>query len=147
MAAKFSGKKHFNADANQIVSIVKDTSFAQSLNLEMKSETPDGDGFCFRFHHGVSFSSWGEKITVTVTPDELDTVTVTVKSECAVPVQILDFGKNVQNVRGIFGHVEKRVPTSAPSNPTLETKICNSCGKRIPDSDRFCLSCGARQDK
>ena len=156
MAAKFSGKKHFNADVDQIVSIVKDTSFAQALNLKIKSENPNGDGFWFRFHHGVSFASWGEKITLTVIPAEFNTVKITVESKCAVPMQILDFGQNVQNVRKIFGHIESQVPVNAqgkfttasePSNPTSEIKMCTNCGNKIPGGDKFCSGCGAKQNQ
>ena len=156
MAAKFVNQKRFNTDVNQIASVVKDIRFSQALNLELKSENPNGVGVWFRFHHGVTFTSWGEKITITVNPATPCSVDVTIESECAMPTQIIDYGKNTQNVRNIFEYIEKHIANCVPNaqptdnNPnrgTSDIKFCTKCGTKLSRSDNFCRACGAKQNQ
>lgn len=57
------------------------------------SGTPDG--MVFRVSASLSFGSWGESITVTrVAADRL-----TVRSECTMPTQVFDWGRNEGNVK------------------------------------------------
>ncbi|MBL8685711.1 MAG: hypothetical protein JNK05_41425 [Myxococcales bacterium] len=60
------------------------------------SGTPDGSQF--RVSSSMSFGSWGENITVfRVAPDRIQ-----VRSECAMPTQVFDWGRNEQNVKRFF---------------------------------------------
>lgn len=125
------------------------------LNLQLKSENPNGTGVWFRIHHGATFTSWGEKITVTLTPQGEGTV-VDIISECGMPTQIVDWGKNASNVNAIFRYLENGLPVGAPapaqelrapapqSVPQIETKVCPNCGTRLKADARFCPRCGAQ---
>ena len=83
------------------------------LNLNLKSENPIPSGVWFRIHHGATFTSWGEKITVTLEYFGASTG-VSVLSECGLPTQVVDWGKNASNVRAIFAYLEKDMPAPAP---------------------------------
>lgn len=47
---------------------------------------------------GVSFWSWGEKITVDIDGES----TIWVESKCRLPTQCIDWGKNRRNVNAFF---------------------------------------------
>ncbi|MDP3275424.1 MAG: hypothetical protein Q8Q09_09540 [Deltaproteobacteria bacterium] len=56
------------------------------------------DGLHFTGSVSMSFGSWGEKLTIVrVAPDRL-----TVRSECSMPTQVFDWGKNDKNVRQFY---------------------------------------------
>jgi DNA segregation ATPase FtsK/SpoIIIE-like protein len=56
------------------------------------------DGLQFRVQSALSFGSWGENITVLrVAPDRIQ-----VRSECVLPTQVFDWGRNEQNVKRFF---------------------------------------------
>ena len=58
--------------------------------------TPDGAQF--RVSTGFSWWSWGENVTVfRVAADR-----ISVRSECAMPTQMFDWGRNEANVRKFF---------------------------------------------
>ena len=78
-----------------------------NLNVKLVSENPEANGVTwFRIHHGFSFFSYGEKITVTLSPRDGGT-NVHILSECGMPTQIIDYGKNSRNVKAIFDYLEK----------------------------------------
>ena len=134
------------------------------LNLVLKSENPNGTGVWFRIHHGATMTSWGEKITVTLTPQGEGTV-VDIISECGMPTQIVDWGKNASNVNAVFRYLEAGLPAPTPAQapvqapaaapaqaPELrsaapqsaETKQCPVCGAVLRADSRFCPRCGAQ---
>ena len=85
------------------------------LNVELKSENPTPTGVWFRIHHGVTFTSWGEKITVTL--QNLGNGTgVDILSECGMPTQVVDWGKNASNVQVLFAYLEQGLPVGQPMN-------------------------------
>ncbi|MFV0533160.1 MAG: hypothetical protein ACK5MR_05850 [Cumulibacter sp.] len=49
---------------------------------------------------GMGALSWGEKITVTLQPIDGGTG-VHIRSQCAFPLQLVDYGKNKKNVESI----------------------------------------------
>lgn len=49
---------------------------------------------------GMGWASWGEKISVHIAPGPGGTA-VHVRSECAFPLQLVDYGKNRKNVEHI----------------------------------------------
>ena len=75
------------------------------LDMSLKSENPTNNGVWFRFHHGFSMRSYGEKITVTLTPDNAGTL-VQIHSECGMPTQLVDYGMNKKNVASLFQYFE-----------------------------------------
>jgi hypothetical protein len=149
---------------NQMAALLKDYSFSSTLNLELKSENLTATGVWYRFHHGVTFTSWGEKITVTLTPIAPNAVRVDVHSECGMPTQVIDWGKNKQNISAIFNYIRSNsaryaqinapsqtpapVQQPAPVQPAVqndERKFCFNCGARLNPGAKFCSSCGTKQ--
>ena len=63
----------------------------------------------------VNWASWGEKIDVSLTKSPGGT-DVVVRSQCAFPFQILDWGKNKRNVDWITRRIE--VPGAARPSPS-----------------------------
>lgn len=163
MAASFFKSLNFGATMNQILPILRDRSFCSELNIELKSENPSPTGVWFRFHHGVSFTSWGEKITITLTPLSPNMTRVDVHSECGLPTQVIDWGKNEQNACNVLECIERRlaqqfvpnnvpnylpnaVPNAIPQQPMQGSmKFCVHCGRQIAPDSNFCPFCGGRQ--
>lgn len=107
--------------------------------------------------------SYGEKITITLLPYGSGT-RVHVHSTCGLPTQVIDYGKNRQNVNNIFKYLEDGIAsaaaaiqpqrtvapqpqrTVAPQQPGLQAQrdfiFCTECGARNPWRSRFCSSCG-----
>ena len=72
----------------------------------MHNEFPDGSGGAvFKMSHGVSFSSWGEDITVHLAIFDAQRTLVEFESKCAMPTQLFDLGKNKKNVDAIKDHM------------------------------------------
>ena len=142
------------------------------LNVALKSENSEKDGrVWFRIHHGMTMMSYGEKITITLLPYGSGT-RVHVHSTCGLPTQVIDYGKNRQNVNNIFKYLEDGIAsaaaaiqsqrtvapqpqrtvapqpqrTVAPQQPGLQAQrdfiFCTECGARNPWRSRFCSSCG-----
>lgn len=140
------------------------------LNVELKSENPTPTGVWFRIHHGVTFTSWGEKITVTL--QNLGNGTgVDILSECGMPTQVVDWGKNASNVQVLFAYLEQGLPVGQPMNapqaayaaqqPVYDTRAGYAAPQQqaqpacaaqqpvyaaqqpAPQANRFCPGCGA----
>lgn len=75
--------------------------------FQYRTEYPNQTrGVILTVDHGISFSSWGETITITLNPMEPGITTkVDIVSECALPTQIIDWGKNKQVVQQVFGYL------------------------------------------
>lgn len=93
MAAKHENSYVMNVSLDKICSVIKSAEFASELRIEMKSENIENTRVWYRFHHGVTFTSWGEKITITLTPMTPTTTSVIILSECGMPTQVIDWGK------------------------------------------------------
>ena len=105
MAKKADGQNTYPVNINYFVQKCRAIESA-GLNLTLKSENPSGDGVWFRIHHGMTMASYGEKITVTLTPTANGTH-VHILSECGLPTQLVDYGKNKSNVAVIFQYLEQ----------------------------------------
>ena len=174
MAAKHEQSYVFNANINTICSVLRDADFTSDLRIELKSENPTENGVWFRFHHGVTFTSWGEKITITLSASDPSSTTVKILSECGMPTQIIDWGKNKTNVRNIhdallkllnspnvkFAEPAPAAPATTPTpatapNPTPAPaaaaapdapamNFCTQCGTKIAPGSLFCSGCGRK---
>lgn len=163
MAANYSKTVRFNESLQNLLSIVRSSDFATTLRIEMKSENPTATCVWFRFHHGTSFTSWGEKITITLTPLFNGQTDAHVYSECGMPTQVIDWGKNQQVVCNIIEYIERFAPimptapvinqapaTTIPSPtytaaPVNQVKYCFKCGNMLSADDIFCGNCGQDQ--
>jgi hypothetical protein len=114
----------------------------------------------YRFHHGTTFTSWGEKITIRIEEISIAKTFMSIHSECGMPTQIIDWGKNNQNVCNIFEYIRRELqnPSAIPSAPSYEPKetyrtpeqpkaesvinFCNKCGARVIKDSNFCVNCG-----
>lgn len=162
MAANHQNTYVINASFETICEIIKSGKFTSQLNLELKSTNPTPDGVWYRFHHGTSFTSWGEKITVTLIRMSSDRTTVTIHSECGMPTQIIDWGKNAQNVCNIYEYIEREARSAgavnpapapapapapkAPPKPKADQPIlfCTNCGAGVVKGALFCVKCGKK---
>jgi hypothetical protein len=106
MAANHQETRIYQMPMDNIVAILRSPRFAIELNLEIKSENPTAEGVWYRFHHGMTMQSYGEKITVTLNARSDGSVQVIVYSECGMPTQVVDWGKNKSNVEIIFNYIE-----------------------------------------
>lgn len=94
MAAKFEDSKKFALNKSQLLDKVK--MVIEKCNFEIKSF--DKDLGLIQAKTKISLWSWSENIEVRIQDDGH----VKVKSECSLPSQFIDWGKNKRNVKQIF---------------------------------------------
>ncbi len=58
---------------------------------------------------GMTWKSFGEKIMLTVSSADDHTCTVTISSKPRIPTALMDYGKNVENMRLIIDSLSNRV--------------------------------------
>ena len=109
MAANYQETRVYRCLISGFVEELRSQRFCSVLNLELKSENPLPTGVWYRFHHGMSMASYGEKITVTLNAMNDGSLQVTIHSECGMPTQVVDWGKNKSNVEVIFNYLESTV--------------------------------------
>ena len=151
MAAQAQERRQYAAPIAFFVDKVRLIGSA-GLNLSITSENPTPEGVWFRILHGGSYKSYGEKITITLTPTPAGT-DILIHSECGMPTQLFDGGKNKSNVAVIFRYLEAGMPQPAPLpvqqpapvQPVAPAvKYCTLCGKQNKAESVFCSSCGGR---
>ena len=101
MAASYMDIRVFNEKLMPLVEKLRKYPMYHS-NISYVGEFPSGSGCIMRFKGGVTLTSWGEDITVTLTPTGPNTTQVQVYSVCALPTQVVDWGVNRQNVNNIM---------------------------------------------
>lgn len=121
---------------------------ASGLGYSVVGERPIANGIAIALSHSISFSSWGENITVMLTSQGSQTV-VDITSECSMPTQIVDWGKNAENIQRIFLYLQSNMPVNAQpqqaySQPQQTAVVCPTCGKQLNDTFVFCDNCGTR---
>ena len=104
MAKSAQETRSYQININTIAGVIR-TIGPDNLEMEVRSETPEGAGVWFGLYHGYSPKSWGENITITLTPSTAGT-DVNIHSECAMPTQLFDAGKNKSNCQEIFEYIE-----------------------------------------
>lgn len=152
MAANFSNTYVFNESMELVCTVIRSPQFWAPLNLNLKSETPIQNGVMFRMSASINFSSWGEQIDIIVVYVNESSVHVTIRSECVMPTQIVDWGKNKQNVEKICSSLaatltatrayNQNVAASAPKQAS-QTCFCTYCGAKNETTYKYCGNCGA----
>ena len=169
MAANANDSRTYNVTATAFYEILKDVQFSSELRIELKSENFMTGGRWYRFHHGTTMSSWGEKITITINEISPACTRVDIRSECGMPTQVFDWGKNKQNIAAILAYFDRYLlaPQFSATNlsfaqsqmqpqeqaftqpqmqysPCVESDVCFcvACGTKISKTDRFCYRCG-----
>lgn len=175
MAAHYTESRILNTTFTPLMALLKDPAFSQILKLKFQSEILNGSNIWYYFDHGITFSSWGEKITLTLTPIPQGQTRVDVSSECRMPTQIIDWGINKQNTTAIFNYIISYLPhyqaalSTVPTQSTVSTptetafqsptpsaapnatvcsanqKYCIRCGTLLASNAKFCIKCGANQ--
>jgi len=84
---------------------------AAGLGQLLAVQTPRG--YAWRGQVTMSLSSWGEEVTLTA----LDPQRLLVRSECALPTQCIDWGRNEKNVRRVVAAVLYVVGLGPPPPP------------------------------
>lgn len=105
MARQAEEERTYPANINRIADICRSIESA-GIDMAFKSENPAEDGVWFRYHHKATFKSYGERITVTLSPLP-DGTRVHIHSECGMPTQLMDGGVNKKNVAGVFDFIER----------------------------------------
>ena len=105
MASHAQFAKTYPVPIGYIVAEMRNPRLHSALKFKYVSECPVLGGVFFAFHHGMSFSSWGEDINVTVTALQPSLTQIFVYSECSMPTQFIDWGKNTDNATNLFLHL------------------------------------------
>ena len=155
MAAEFRNAVTVNADIQQVCALLSDPAFGGTLKLVYKSQAPSYNGVIFSFSSETSFTSWGEHVTITVMPTAGYGTQIDVYSKCSLPTQIVDWGKNKENVTRILSYVQQNLARYAPAQyaapapapaPFGGNRFCPHCGAQVPVDALFCSRCGNRQN-
>ena len=146
MAANFGKTYLMNVNINQLTSVIRDPEFAMKLRIAMKSENVTATKVWYRFHHGMTFASWGEKITIELTPVDTNTTHVSIHSECGMPTHVVDWGKNKSVVSNIYDYLEANVGKYKMKKvrSTAYRRECHKCGAELAKAADFCSRCGAK---
>ena len=110
MAAKHEERLILPANIAQISALLSHSDFTTSLHLQPCMQAPFPNGITYQFSHSVSFTSWGEDIVVRLTAIHDAATEVILHSECSLPTQIIDWGKNKENVALIKLYLENHLP-------------------------------------
>ncbi|MBO4412076.1 MAG: zinc ribbon domain-containing protein [Lachnospiraceae bacterium] len=164
MGAKAEGRKTYQVPLSYFSGKLKAIHLT-GLGMSVKSENPTATGVWYRILHGITAKSYGEKITVTLTPVAGGT-DVHIHSECGLPTQIMDLGQNKQNVANIFAYLENGMPVPGSVQSTVQTPVytaapaaqtpapaaapapasgiryCANCGAANQAASKFCYQCG-----
>lgn len=160
MAANFSNTYIFNTHIENICSVLSDVGFGYAINLTFVSRCPIQNGMKFCFRNDVNFSSWGENIDVDVFYISETSSQVIIKSECAMPTQIVDWGKNKQNVNKFYnqlasvfaanpnGAAMPTAPQTVAAPPASPRPVAPQQQMQPPVQQptvqpRFCQKCGS----
>lgn len=97
MGARYQGVMQFPGTREQVIAASQEA--ARRSGLRVKAVDPAAG--LVHAETRTSMWSWGEKITVHV--DGYNQVSML--SQCLLPTQLIDWGKNKRNVNRFFGHL------------------------------------------
>jgi hypothetical protein len=144
MAANHVEARMIPASVNAVIQTVRSISYSK-LGITYLNEYAIPNGVVANLSHNVSLSSWGENIRVTITAQG-ESSFVEIYSECSLPTQIVDWGKNGQNIVKIFNYIVQNVYMYQQSayQPQQNPNVCPVCGYGIDSTCTFCPSCGTK---
>ena len=144
MAAKAHEARLLSSDIQFLINILRGIQVS-GLGFVYCGEIPVPNGIQARLSHSISFSSWGEDITITMTAQDNQTL-VDILSKCSLPTQIVDYGKNKKNVNEIFNYLMQSLSAynQAVAQPQPNVSICPNCGKQLDSFGSFCSGCGTK---
>ena len=151
MAAKYSSFIVLRATVEQLRAMICAPDFVPTLQMHFQSQITTPNGIALHLKSKVTMSSWGETVTINLSRVSPNEVRVDVLSECNMPTQIFDWGKNKKNVGMIFDHMNRNLhrfaaPTPQASSNEPQPKVCPGCASPIEQGELFCPNCGTRQN-
>ena len=105
MAANSRGVRTYPAPIGVLVERMRALPWS-GLKYQMKFEQPIQGGVTFHLSSKVSFTSWGEDIQVTLI-DQGNQTYVDIYSACSLATQVIDWGKNQENVNRIMLYLDQ----------------------------------------
>ena len=111
MARKYSTTVTLNASPDAVLAAAADV-LQRDFRVRV-SPVPGG----LRGSIGASLLSWGEKLSVSVDSAGPEGTSVTVRSASAMPLQLIDYGKNRRNVQKLAGQLSERLAAGPPGAP------------------------------
>lgn len=117
MAAKFQDTKSYPLPIQCFVLEMRSQPIRDFMNIKWVGEErlPAGP-LHYQYQHGMGMASWGETIDIWLTALGERSTQVDIKSECYLPTQIMDWGKNRENVVNIFNYLDHCVNTFLANN-------------------------------
>lgn len=146
MAASHNGTFIIQSSLAQVNALICDPAFGRSTGLTFASHAPTPHQISFNFTTGVTFTSWGEIVNITIAAIGPQQVQMTVFSECAMPTQIVDWGTNRDNVTRIVNYVNQNIGryTMTPPPAAPAQRFCQQCGAQLTPNSQFCTKCGKK---
>jgi hypothetical protein len=105
MSAKYDDRQQFSQPVAEIQSAVREAFHS----LGAKNIDWSSDGLQATARTGISWWSWGERMSVLIGPSG----DVRVRSRCAFPMQVVDWGKNEENCRVLLGEMSRALMAEA----------------------------------
>lgn len=117
MAAKFQDTKSYPLPIQCFVLEMRSQPIRDFMKIKWVGEEllPNG-ALHYQYQHGMGMASWGETIDIWLTAQGERNTQVDIKSECYLPTQIMDWGKNRENVVNIFMYLDHCVNTFLTNN-------------------------------
>lgn len=145
-----SNRKYFitNLDFNNAFNLAGSTLMTMGANI--KESYPQMGRLTAKIGTGVR--SWGENLTVTIFTRQ-GSCQVEVLSQCALPTQIVDWGKNSENTAKFeqmfrmleYAELQQAGAQASPQPPEAgEELFCPNCGAPVPAGANFCPKDGTR---
>ena len=152
MGASYGQLFTINATVEQLGAFISNPTFPLNLGLTYMMSSKEFGNIYYRFSHGATFASWGEIITITLTPINSSATSLSIQSQCASPMQVVDWGKNQSMVASIYNYIYMNIasfttPVASQQSQQAQTtqrKFCGKCGAPLQAGVKFCGVCGAK---
>ena len=117
MAAKSQNSKVYPLPVQCFVLEMRAQPIRDFMKIKWVAEDrlPNG-ALHYQYQHGVGMASWGETIDIWLTALGERATQVDIRSECYLPTQVVDWGKNKENVVNLFNYLDYCVNTYLANN-------------------------------
>lgn len=110
MAAKSQNSKVYPLPIQCFVLELRSSPIREFMNIKWVAEdVMPNNALHYQYQHGVTMTSWGETIDIWLTALGERATQVDIRSECYLPTQIIDWGKNHENVMNLFTYLDNCV--------------------------------------
>ena len=117
MAAKYQESKNYPLAIQCFIIEFRSQPIRDFMNIKWVGEEALPDGTLhYQYQHGMGMASWGETIDIYIAALGERATRVEIRSECYLPTQVIDWGKNRENVVNIFMYLDNCVNTFLANN-------------------------------